>query len=315
MGSETKTVTSSQNTAPWAAQQGYLLNGFQSAQNIYENAQKGLNSNYFPDATYVPMSDASAAGIRTMYDRGVQGGAYNGVAGNRAAGAIGADLINMGASGLEGYGTLANTAAGGALNANPYQSQIVQQAVQAARVPIDSSFAGSGRLGSGAYANAMADSANRIGAQIGYQGYDAERQRQLAAAQQLGQNDMSAMGLGGQLAGQAAGFDQQNVANMLGGGQLTEGYQNQVLQDQINRWNYAQNREKSILSDYMGMVQGNYGGSSTSTQPVVSNPALQGISAATGLLGAAGMAAAPFTGGASLLGALPALAGRGLMKG
>ena len=69
---------------------------------------------------------------------------------------------------------LNNTAEGNMLNANPYQTAMVRQAFDAARPGIDSAFASSGRLGSGAYANAIADAGARAAERIGYGGYQQE---------------------------------------------------------------------------------------------------------------------------------------------
>jgi hypothetical protein len=38
------------------------------------------------------------------------------------------------------------------------------------------------------------------------------------------------------------------------------------LQDEMNRWNFGQNVDRQKLADFMNMVQGNYGGQSSSTQ-------------------------------------------------
>lgn len=66
---------------------------------------------------------------------------------------------------------------GGYLNANPYARQIVNRSVMASLNPIVSGFAGAGRFGSGAYANAVADMAQETASRI-YGGlYESERDR------------------------------------------------------------------------------------------------------------------------------------------
>jgi len=341
-----------------------------------------------------------------LQSRGIDGGGTIGYYADNALQARGLDGGNTigqyadrqaNAAAIPGGNTLAAFSGGAYSGANPYFNQMVQQSLDAARPAIDSAFASSGRLGGGARANAIADSATRTAGQLGYQNYGDSLQRQLGAAGQLSQNQMAlqgqqigaagmlsdtqralqaqqlgaagalsdtqralqaqqlgaagllsntqqnlqaqqigasnainqtdlaaqqaglgasqtlnqqqlaAQGLGGQLAGQAAGFDQQNIGNIYNAGQQTENYQNQALQDNINRFNYYQNLPWNNLANYIGIVNGNYGGSSTTTQPVYGNSALStafGALGATGsLLGGAGALGAGLGGLGGLLGA------------
>ncbi len=107
---------------------------------------------------------------------------------------------------------------------NPYFQQMVDNSIAAARPSIDAAFAGSGRLGSGAHANAFADAAARAATSLGYQDYQQERGNQLQAARllnQLGLQDASArtglLGLPAQFLQQAnavqGDYDWQNAAN------------------------------------------------------------------------------------------------------
>jgi hypothetical protein len=396
MGSTTKTVTGTTNSAPWTAQQNYLTDGFSEAGNIYRATQSGELGQYYPNATYTPMSGSTQAGLNQMQNLGNYGnaqqnqaadntsallgsgaaalpgynnlnfyaqgqggvgtmggyGALQGAAnnGSGASGLQGFKGLNyysqnpLSASGLEGGGTLSGFANGQYSGNNPHFQQMVQDSFNAARPSIDSAFAASGRLGSGNHDMAIADSANRAATQLGYQNYSDSLGRQLGAAGQLSQNqmglqgqqigasqalgglDLSAMqqrlGAAGTLNNQtiaaqqqgigAAGTLNQNALNAYGlgqagaqqsqtaqlanagalmqAGQAQEGYQNQALQDQINRWNYQQNLPLNNLANYMGMIQGNYGGTSTTTQPIQQNQFMQGLGGASGLLGALGQA-------------------------
>lgn len=106
--------------------------------------------------------------------------------------------------------------------------------------------------------------------------YEAERQRMLSA--------------GGQLPGVSQATDYGNISQLYGAGQPLQGLEQQAIQDAMQRWNFAQQLPYDQLQNYMSMIQGNYGGSSQSSQ------ALGPGGIAGGLLGLAGMTM-PFWGG------------------
>lgn len=103
-----------------------------------------------------------------------------------------------------------------------------------------------------------------------------------AAAQQAAQQSEAARALVGQgnvdaqLRLQAAGMmpmiDQANLGRinaMLQSGQMQDQYTQSLLEDQINRWNFDQNRDLSKLQNYMALVGGGaYGSTEKMTSPV-----------------------------------------------
>lgn len=111
--------------------------------------------------------------------------------------------------------------------------------------------------------------------------YEAERARQTAA---VGQEPGAYTGL------------TQPAQTLLDVGQANEGLARQQLQDQIDRWNFGQNVDAAKLAQYMGLIQGNYGGTTSgtssgtnvATQPVYSNPFMQGLGGALGVGGLLG---------------------------
>jgi hypothetical protein len=111
-------------------------------------------------------------------------------------------------AGLQGQaGQYLNNVVGGQYlspDSNPFFNQMVNQSIAAARPSLDAQFASSGRFGSGAASNAMADSADRIGTQLGYQNYQNERQAQQQAAGLLGGYQTGAQNLMAGLQGNAA---------------------------------------------------------------------------------------------------------------
>jgi len=233
-----KTVTTTQNQDPWGPQQPFLKFGF-------DHALKQLDSSnpiYYPGQTVTDTSPATTQGQNEMMD------------------------VASWASDLD-----RRTAGGEFLNSgNPYFQGMVGQIGQAIRPSIDSAFAGSGRLGSGAHANAYASALADQAGKLAYQNYDTERGRQITAAHDYTPQQM-----------------------MMGVGAMQEGKQGQYLQDAAQRWDFEQNKDANKLAQYMSLI-GNrsYGGSNVSTQPYTGNTTLQTVGTGLAGLGALGQGAA-----------------------
>lgn len=276
-------------TEPWGAVKEYLKGGYRDAQSIYNQGAPG----YYPGQTVAPMSGFTKGSLDSMAQRGADG----------------SPLINA------AQGQLTNTLNGSYLEqGNPH----LQNAIGAATRPVmqayndqimpglDSNFSSAGRYGSGAHAMASADAGGQMMDQVGdissqmtYQNYGDERQRQIQGmlfAPELAAQDYKDIGMLGQA---GAGYDRHN--------------QN-VINADVQKYNYDQNSDWNFLSDYMGMLNGAPGGSTTVTQPQ------QGANPFTGALGGAmtgasiGSAMAPIgaTGLAALGGPLPLMAGAGI---
>lgn len=233
-----KTVTTTQNTDPWGPQQPFLKFGF-------DKALANLDSNkpqYYPGQT---VTDTTAP-TQTAWDVGAnQAGANSSLIGRT----VGGEFLQAG---------------------NPYFQGMVNQIGQAIRPNIDSAFAGSGRLGSGAHANAYASALADKAGQLAYQNYGDERGRQIAASQ-----------------------DYSPYQFLAGIGAQQEGKQGQYLQDAAARWDFEQNKDANKLAQYMSLV-GNrsYGGNQVSTQPMTGNNTLQTVGTGLAGLGALGQGAA-----------------------
>lgn len=137
-----------------------------------------------------------------------------------------------------------------------------------ARAAADSTYAGAGRYGSGAHDTAVADS---IGA-LAYQDY----------ANQLGRMDMAA-----QFAPQLAREDYYDISALgQAGDRLQQEQQNRINDDKA-RFDFRQMAPYQQLGMFQDFIQGQYGGSQTSTSP--STPAWQQIlGTGLGLAGTAG---------------------------
>lgn len=171
-------------------------------------------------------------------------------------------------------------------------------------------------------------------AQQAAQQYLAERGLQSGAAAQAAQNQgltlgatQAAQGLasqnlltqqGNQFKGAALapGIDAQSMANYqtaLGAAGLGQQNSQNLTNADIQKWNYEQMLPWNNLGLYNQLVQGNYGGTSTTTQPYYQNQganalsgALGGAALGAGLAGTLGVSSGLGAGGGAALGALAA---------
>jgi hypothetical protein len=88
-----------------------------------------------------------------------------------------------------------------------------------------------------------------------------------------------------------AGLDYQNLGALANVGTQRQQQGQAELQDAVNRWNFEQNLPLSKLQDYAKLVGGNFGQTSTTSQPLYRNPAagvLGGAATGAGIASALG---------------------------
>lgn len=254
---------------PWAEQQPYLETGFERAQS--DILDKPIQ--YYPNSMVVPFSGQTEAGLQASEDRALTGSPV---------------LQNA-------QQNMANTSAGNYLGANPYlqgaidaASEGITRNYQKAVSPgVDSFAAMHGRYGSGMqkgmHDDAQSNLANQLGnvaSTMSYANLDAERNRQMQAAQ---------------MAPELAGADYMDIQALLDVGHARERQAGAELEDDASRYYHEQTAPQDALAKYMTLVGGgDFGGTTTTTQPIYSN---QGMN----LLG----------GGATLAGILGSLFGQG----
>lgn len=248
-------TTTTTTNQPWAAQKPYLKEGFQQAKETVLEQPK----EYYPGATVVPFSPQTETGLQWQEQRALQGSPVNQAAQQQATQTLQGDFLSAG---------------------NPYFSGMADRLDAAIRPKVQSAFEGAGRGRSAgvqeAYTRSMADAM----APLAYQNYADERGRQMSAMQQ-------APGL--------AATDYQDIAQLMGAGQTREGLAREYISDDMSRYNYQQQEPSNRLAEYMGLIQGNYGGTGTTqgTTPYYqqsSNPLLMGL----GALGAIGSIGSSF---------------------
>lgn len=272
--------TSQTSSAPWAAQQPYLEKGFGEASNLYDQGPQS----YFPGQTFADFSPAQTQGLNSQINTASDGNPLVTGAANFNTGALNGSnpygsILNAGASGVE------NTASGAGIN--PYLDSMYAAASRSVKNDFSNDVMPS--IASSLGKSGMADSttADLLGAEAGGKltdslaslagnvygtGYENAANRQAGAQnlllQQGSANTTNAMNsaptlraaqYGDAQALQAAGQTQQD--------QATKG-----IEDQINRFNFNQNAPLDALKNYMSMISGNYGSTSTSKTTTAGNP-------------------------------------------
>lgn len=282
--------TQKTDTSPWIGQQPYLTKGFSEASKLYE----GGPQEFYPGQTWTDMSPVRGAGLWGAANMAGQGGGVNqtaaGVAQNQLTNSDNpyAGILDSGIQGMQG------TASGAFLNNNPYLDEQFDLAAGKLRdewsntvMPgIAAQFGQSGGAGTTMHSELatraggeFGDSLARLGSDIYGGNYQQERDRMTAAQSGLSNLGGSLYGTGvnerlGLIGGAGAIRDAQfGDFDKLGQvGQQFEEQEGKELQGNIDRFNFEQNAPWAALQDYMSMVTGNYGSTSTSRTSSSGNP-------------------------------------------
>lgn len=226
---------------PWKNQVPYLNTLFSQADIL----RKQGPIQYYPGETVAPLAPGQTQALDAIQQRGMEG-----------------SPLNQASSGY-----LQDVLGGKYLNAeNPHFQTVANRARQAA----DSTFAGSGRYGSGYHAGAVADS---VGA-LAYQDYQ----------NQLGRMDQAAA-----LAPTVAGQDFVDLNAALGAGNQYQQQLQNLINADIEKYNFQQQAPYANLQTFQDFIQGNYGGQTQTISPTQQGSGLQqGVGGILSLLGTAG---------------------------
>ena len=258
------THTQTQSNAPWGKQAPYLEAGFGRAQSDVLNTPV----QYYGGDTFVPFSSQTEQSLTGAENLASGGAPIIDQAGNVLESTLHGDYLE---GGNPAFAAMAERAI----------SPLRQEYQNVVAPGIDASFSMGGRYGSGiARQNAQGMAADRymrqvgdIGAGLSYGDFQAER------------------GYQNQAVGRAPGmYESQFMPHqrMAEIGAAREGMSREILADEINRFNFGQQEPRTRIGDYMGLVGGGYGGSSTQTSMTPqqqSNPWLTGLGVATGMAG------------------------------
>ena len=268
-GGNTTTVTKSD---PWSGQQPYLSNVFQGAQNAYNQFSGNPASSI---AGFTPMQQSAMGQTQNIANATNLGlsPAVNNAAGSYTTNLLNGSYLNAN-PGSSAFGKFAN----GSMMSNPYEAgaldaanNAITRAYQTATAPnTASAFEAAGRYGSGAYGNAVSQNQQDLATQLGNADaslvnsmYQQNMGNMLAGAQGLSQNYNTAAQQ--QLAGS---MNAPNITNSINGALTNEynmgGNQQALQQAQINApW--------QMLNNFSNLIQGQYGGQSSTTQPYYQN--------------------------------------------
>ena len=170
------------------------------------------------------------------------------------------DILNASKSPWANEQYLTDTASGKMLAGNPYVEDIVKKGQDEAGTGVNQMFAAGGRYGGGANQGTLADSYQNVGNQFRGAQYDAERNRQLQAANaisgeqgQRGQLGLgAAQGMGNIQSGAASGLGglgQNAMQNWMGSQQAAAGLQNQGIQNQFGAMGQLGNVQANKMFD------------------------------------------------------------------
>lgn len=250
-GGSTTTV---QKADPWAGQQPYLQDIFQQAQQLYNAG--GMAPNYYPGQTVADQSKWTQDALQMQADR-----AQNG-----------SPLIDNASNAMNNITTgqaLQNNQGLNVLNQlsqedNPYVDELYNRANSQAQSAINGNFSAAGRYGSGAHAAASADAANNLANEM----YSALWDKRADAAQAAGQLYNTGIGqqvVAGQAGQQLANQAYTDAAALGQAGAAMDDYNQQKINADIDRYNYNQQQALLALQNYNNLIQGSYGGTTTTT--------------------------------------------------
>jgi len=258
MPSPSDTQTTVQKSEPWTQQIPYLIGDpkkgiagiFPEANRLYQSA----GPLYYPGQAVAGISTEREAALRAQAARSMGGSPLT------AAGAA----------------ELGRTLGGAYLDGNPYLQHAIDAAsrgltrnYRSAVAPgLDSAFSRAGRYGSGAHASAHEAAQQNLAAQLGdiagnlgYQNYGTERANML--------NALNA-------APAYAQQDYAEIAQLDAVGRAREAMAQALINDQVARWNFEQQMPADKLRQYAALVQGNFGGTTSTTQPYSSGAGILG---------------------------------------
>lgn len=288
-----------QTTEPWSEQKPFLIKGLQRAEDWY----KSDTPSYYPGNTVAPLSaETSRVGdmlnAKTAFNATLLPGVMSEVAGQAGGSYLGK---NPGDSYYSGFASGSNpvsnlnmrTAGGAYLNSNPFLDAMYNSSARSlltnygdAMRDTQSAFSRAGRYGND---EAMFNAENRnletllrglgdMGANIYGTNYANERALQeqamgregnlrLAGAEGLStnfNNERGNMLKAASLMPDLIGASYIGSDKMQDYGKYKDEYGQDVLNADISRFDYNQNLPLEKLKQFMGLIQGDYGGTTTS---------------------------------------------------
>lgn len=293
-GGQTNTV---QKSDPWSGQQPYLTQGYQQVQSAFTDPKNFPQ--FYPGSTVVPFSPETNLALQMQESRAINGSPIQDAGTNQLTSTLSGDYLSQVGNlydnpmqSLTNSNVIAPTLNGDYLYGGPGFNAAYQAAANKIIPQVDSQFNQAGRLHSG-----LADTAKTQALSDAFASqYGQERQNQLNAAQLAQQGTQTFLNSVNNerdnqirsmlFAPQMANLDYQNIGALAQVGAQKEDQSQQNLADQIARWDYAQNQQQNMAAQYMNLIQGNYGGTtSSSSNTNAVNPGFDWTGALTGVGG------------------------------
>lgn len=285
------TTTTVQKSDPWSGQQPYLTTGFTQAQKLLDAPAPA----YYPGNTVVPFSPETNAALAMQTNRALNGSPVDTSANQQLSSTMNGGYFNNIANNYNSApgqsvsnSTLANIAAGNNLYGGAGFNAAYQAAANQIIPQVNSQFENSGRLNSGLAQTAQTQA---LGDAFASQ-YQQQEQNQLAANQMIGTNTQNYWNtLGSERENQIRGVyaapsianqDYSDISALGAVGAQKEDLQQQSLANDINKWNYNQNSRISQVQNYLNMIQGNFGGTTTTDSPFFQNRSAGALGGAMG---------------------------------
>lgn len=246
------TTTTTATSAPWGPQQPFLERGLQRAEDLYNRGPMK-----YPDQTLAAIDPRQTQAIELQAGRALSGSPVTSAANTNAAATLNGSFLDP--------------------SSNPYLSATYDQAAGKVRAGLDAQFSGAGRYGSGAHQAASGDALANLATQLYGGNYNAERTNQLRALA---------------LAPQTAQQDYTDIGQLAAAGDAAQGQQQNIINDQVNRFNFNQQAPYNQFAAYQQGVQGNYGGSQTTSQPYFNNSTANFLGAGLGAANVLGQSGA-----------------------
>jgi len=228
-GSAQQLQTGTVTQDPSALTKPYYEEALKEAQKLFQSG----TPQFFPEATYVPLSGQTEAALKLQEERALAGSPLL----QQAQGQVG-DILS---------GKFLDP------ESNPYLKAAYEKAAGSAQGTLGSQFAAAGRYGSGAMAETAGKRYGDIATDIYGGAYERERQRQ-----------MSALGMAPGLA-QADYYDIQQLGNV---GQQREAFEEAKLTDAMRRFEFEQQKPYTKLNQYLSALGMTPGYQQTTQTPI-----------------------------------------------
>lgn len=258
-------VTQTTKAEPWSAQIPYLKFGFQQAKDEYQSARP----EFYPGPLTVPFAPETEAALAAQTERATAGSPLNASAQGLLFDTVGGNYLDAGNPYLQGAFDRA---------ANPVIRSFKEEILPG----IDSGFAKAGRYGSGLHKtqrdsayDRLAENLTEKAGELSYRNYQDERENMLRSAL---------------FAPSLAATDYEDISKLAQVGMAKEAKDLEGVDEAVARHNFEQTSPAAKIAQYMGLIQGNYGGTqdTTTSSPIYSNSLAQWLGAGAAGLGAIG---------------------------